>query len=123
MPKSSSLRVRALQSRDAIELLSNKWRVTVLHLLTLTAVRPSDLLRAMPDVSGKMLTQTLHGMERDGLIERRQRVGHRGHVQYALTPMGVDVIPLLKALCHWAEDHAVVRDEARAHYDRRRRRS
>lgn len=121
MPKPLSLRGRVLQSRDAIELLSNKWRITVLHALGAGALRANDLARALDMVSAKVLTQTLRGMERDGLIDRRARAVVPAHVEYALTPMGAAVVPLLKPLCLWAEDHAVKRDEARARYDRRKR--
>jgi DNA-binding HxlR family transcriptional regulator len=116
----STLRKRALQSRDAIELLSSKWRVTVLHLLGLGPLRANALQRAMNTVSPKVLTQTLRGMERDGLIERRVRKVVPAHVEYALTAMGTAVVPHLRALCVWAEAHAGKRDEARARYDRRR---
>jgi DNA-binding HxlR family transcriptional regulator len=109
-----------LQSRDAIELLSNKWRITVLHVLGPGPLRANELQRAIAGVSPKMLTQTLRGMERDGLIERRVQRIKPAHVEYALTKMAEDVVPLLRSLCVWAEDHAEKRDAARARYDRRR---
>jgi DNA-binding HxlR family transcriptional regulator len=59
----SSSGQRALQSRDAIELLSNKWRVTVLHVLSFGSLRANELQRAITPVSAKVLTQTLRGME------------------------------------------------------------
>ena len=121
MPKPLSLRGRALQSRDAIELLSNKWRITVLHVLGPGPLRANDLARAIESVSAKVLTQTLRGMERDGLIDRRVRAVVPAHVEYALTPMGTAVVPLLKPLCLWAEAHAPRRDDARARFDRRAR--
>jgi len=116
----STLRKRALQSRDAIELLSSKWRITVLHLLGPGPLRTNELQRAIDHISAKMLTQTLRGMERDGLIERRVRKEKPAHVEYAITAMGTEVVPLLRSLCVWAEHHAEKRDAARARYDRRR---
>jgi DNA-binding HxlR family transcriptional regulator len=119
MAKPLTLNHRALQSRDAIELLSNKWRITVLHVLGPGPLRANDLLRAIDMVSPKVLTQTLRGMERDGLIDRRVRAVVPAHVEYSLTPMAVDVVPLLRNLCHWAKAHSAKRDEARSRYDRR----
>jgi DNA-binding HxlR family transcriptional regulator len=112
-----SVHERALQSRDAIELLSDKWRVALLHLLTPGHLRANELQKAVEGISPKMLTQTLRGMERDGLITRRVRKVIPAHVEYSLTPMGAEVIPLLRTLCHWAKDNADKRDQARARFD------
>ena len=70
MARILTLRERALESRDAIELVSNKWRIAILHLVTAGPLRTRDLQRALLNVSPKVLTQTLRAMERDGLIER-----------------------------------------------------
>jgi DNA-binding HxlR family transcriptional regulator len=121
MGKQQTLRTRALQSRDAIELLSSKWRITVLHLLTPGPLRANKLQRAVRQVSPKVLTQTLRGLERDGLIRRQVHNIIPPHVEYELTPMGQSVIPLLKNLCLWAEAHAKMRDDARYRFDRSRK--
>jgi DNA-binding HxlR family transcriptional regulator len=122
MAKVLSAGDRALQSRDAIELLSNKWRVTLLHLLTTGTMRANELQRAIPQISPKMLTQTLRGLERDGLILREIRNAIPAHVEYELTKMGESVIPLLRTLCHWAKANARNRDEARRRFDQSRQR-
>jgi DNA-binding HxlR family transcriptional regulator len=111
------IRNRALQSRDALELLSDKWRVTVLHVLTPGPLRANQLQRAIQFVSPKMLTQTLRGLERDGLISRNVRSAVPAHVEYSLTEMGLSVIPLLRNLCQWAKQHSRQRDEARRKFD------
>ena len=117
MARLLSIRARALQSREAIELLSNKWRVTILHLLYGGPVRSNDLQRAIPGLSAKVMTQTLRGLERDGLILRRVRSAVPLHVEYELTEMGRNVIPLLRELCHWAKANARSRDQARRRFD------
>ena len=123
MAKARSMRDRALLSRHAIELLSDKWRITVLHLLTPGPSRTSELHRAIDQVSPKMLTQTLRGLERDGLIERRIFTVVPPHVEYQLTRMGESVIPLLRDLCRWAKSHAAERDFARKRFDSQSRNS
>jgi len=117
MNKTESMHDRALQSRHAIELLSDKWRIAVLHVLTPGPLRTSELHRAIDQVSPKMMTQTLRGLERDGLIGRRifQEVPPR--VEYRLTRMGENVIPLLRDLCRWAKAHAPERNAARKRFD------
>src|SRR5215471_8169844 len=88
MGKVQSIGARALQSRDAIELLSNKWRITIMHLLTSGPLRAGELQRAIPQVSAKVLTETVRGLERDGLIGREVRNVVPAHVEYELTQMG-----------------------------------
>lgn len=117
MPRVRSLHDRSLQSRDAVELLSDKWRVPVLHVLTPGPLRTHELQRALDQVSPKMLTQTLRGLERDGLIERRVLSAVPARVEYQLTTMGASVIPLLRDLCQWAEAHAEARDLSRRRFD------
>ena len=116
MPR-RSLKSTALQSRDAIELLSDKWRIAVLHLLEEGALRNHELQSAIEDVSPKMLTQTLRGMERDGLIARLERRSPPRRVEYELTKMGRSVIEPIRTLCHWAVAHIAERDAARAQFD------
>jgi DNA-binding HxlR family transcriptional regulator len=117
MAKIQSPGALALQSRDAIELLSSKWRVTILHLLTSRRLRANEIQRAIREVSPKVLTQTLRGLERDGLILREVRNVLPAHVEYGLTQMGEGVIPLLRNLCHWAQQNAKNRDDARRRFD------
>ncbi len=117
MPQSPPLRVTAFESRDVIELLSNKWRIAILHLLTKRVLRTHELQSAITEVSPKMLIQTLRGMERDGLVNRMVRPVAPAHVEYALTGMGRSVIQPLRGLCRWAEKHVNQRDAARARFD------
>ncbi len=118
-----TIRGRVLQSRDAIELLSDKWRIAILHVLELGPQRSGALQKAMPGVSPKVLTQTLRGMERDGLISRNVRTVIPRHVEYQLTSMGESVIAPLRELCHWAQSHVSERDKARRDFDLQKRKS
>lgn len=117
MAKAPSMSARALQSREAIKLLSSKWRIVMLHLLTPGPLRASQLQRAIQEVSPKVLTQTLRGLERDGLVQRDVRNTIPAHVEYQLTEMGKSVIPHLHNLCLWAKANAKIRDEARRRFD------
>lgn len=115
--KKPSPKTLALQSRDAIELLSSKWRIPILHILTSSPRRTKELQAAMDRVSPKVLTETLRGLERDGLIHRRVRSVLPPHVEYELSTTGRSVIPLLHNLCHWAKENAQSRDDARRKFD------
>jgi DNA-binding HxlR family transcriptional regulator len=112
-----SSRDRALQSRDAIDLLSSKWRITILHVLRDGPLRTNVLQGAISEISPKVLTQTLRGMERDGLIDRHIYNVVPPRVEYALTDMGRSVIKPLQDLCHWAQAHVAERNAARKRFD------
>jgi DNA-binding HxlR family transcriptional regulator len=111
------VKIRALQARDAVELLADKWRIPVLHVLTPGPLRSGQLQRMIAGVSSKVMTQTLRGMERDGLISRKVHAAVPPHVEYALTAMGVSLLPPLRELCHWARKHASQRERARRQFD------
>jgi DNA-binding HxlR family transcriptional regulator len=117
MAKILNLRERALESRDAIDLVANKWRIAVLHLLTPGPLRTRDLQRGLVDVSPKVLTQTLRSMERDGLIERTVFAMVPPRVEYRLSEMGRSVLGPLRELCLWARANSAARDAARQRFD------
>ena len=110
-------RDRALQSREAIELISNKWRITILSVLRGGPLRTSAIQGAIREVSPKVLIETLRGMERDGLIQREILGIVPAHVQYGLTGMGRSLIKPLHDLCLWAKAHVAERDQARIKFD------
>lgn len=77
MSKTLSIRGRVLQSRDAIELLTDKWRISLLHVLEAGPRRTGELQRAVSEISPKVLTQTLRGMERTALSRERCTQSYR----------------------------------------------
>jgi DNA-binding HxlR family transcriptional regulator len=117
MSDAMRFRERALQSNDAIELLANKWRITILHILREGPLRTREIQTAIPEVSPKMMTQALRGMERDGLLVREVHTTGTRHVEYRLTPMGTSLIPPLQELCRWAKANVRRRDQARERFD------
>jgi DNA-binding HxlR family transcriptional regulator len=118
MGEAKDSRARALQSRDAIELLTDKWRIPILHVLAPGPLRSGELQKAIAEISPKVLTQTLRGMERDGLISRKIYPVVPPRVEYRLTGMGRSLLAPLKDLCHWAKAHVKERDQSRAQFDR-----
>lgn len=59
MAKILDMHLRALQSRDGIELLSGTWRILILHVLAPASLRSNQLQKAITEISPKVLTQTL----------------------------------------------------------------
>ncbi len=103
--------------RDVLDLVADKWTTLVLFALTGAPRRFSALQRAIPDISKRMLTQTLRDLERDGLITRHVFPTKPPSVEYRLSELGTSSLASLAALVDWATDnHAAIR-EARARYD------
>jgi DNA-binding HxlR family transcriptional regulator len=117
MARRTKLQMTALQSREVIELLAEKWRIPVLHRLRQGPLRTHHLQDAIEGISSKVLTQTLCGMERDGLISRKVYPVAPPRVDYELTKLGASVIKPIQELCRWAELHVAERDAARLRYD------
>ncbi|OLF51946.1 winged helix-turn-helix transcriptional regulator [Pseudomonas chlororaphis] len=92
-------------------LLSTKWTSMVLYVLSFGAARTGQMLRCMPGISQKMLTQTLRELERDGLLERTVLQVMPPMVEYALTPLGWRFVEPLRALYAWADENADALDE------------
>jgi DNA-binding HxlR family transcriptional regulator len=70
--------------------------------------RFSELRVPLPRVTPKVLTQSLRGLERDGLVSRTVYADPKPGVEYALTPLGRSMLEPLDAACAWAAEH---RDE------------
>ena len=93
-------------TRQALERLSAKWRVLVIYALLAGPQRHAELRRRLPGITQKVLTETLRGMQADGLIERRiLRESPPQHVEYALTDLGKTLQEPLAAICEWAAAH------------------
>ena len=108
-------------SRQLLDMLANKWVCLVLSALEPGTMRHSELARTIAGVSQKMLTQTLRGLERDGLIARTVTASVPVRVDYALTPLGRDLERVVCQLKRWAETHIEKVHAARQSYDRRAR--
>jgi DNA-binding HxlR family transcriptional regulator len=110
---------RTCPSRQVLDRIGDTWSVLVLLTLTGGPRRYSELQAAVSDISPKMLTQTLRGLERDGLVTRTVHPVVPPRVDYALTALGVSLQGLLESLRVWAETHIDDVVAARAAYDGR----
>ena len=98
-------------TREVLELITDKWVISVIYALSEGTKRYGRLEREICSVSQKMLTQTLRGLERDGLIERKVYPVVPPRVEYSLTPLGRTLVGPLTALRDWALAH---RDQVEA---------
>jgi DNA-binding HxlR family transcriptional regulator len=111
--------VASCPSRQVLDALSDKWVTLVLTALADGPQRYSELARTIAGVSQKMLTQTLRALERDGLVTRTITASVPVRVDYELTPLGLSLLPVVRAIKDWAESHIEAVHSARAVYDER----
>jgi len=103
--------------RDVIQGLSGKWSSLLMAALAEQPYRFGELRRLVPDISQRMLTQTLYDLQRDGYVHREVFPNKPPSVEYSLTDLGRSMFSALHHLIQWAElNHDAVR-EARAGFD------
>ena len=107
----------ACPSRQLLDRVSDKWVSLVLVALGDGSHRYSELARRLAGVSQKMLTQTLRTLERDGLVDRTVTAAVPVRVDYSLTPLGRSLLPVIREVKIWAEQHMDSVEAARARYD------
>ena len=90
-------------SRDVLKHVTSRWGVLVLMALEGRTRRFSELRRMIGGVSERMLAQTLQWLEGDGLIDRVAYPVVPPHVEYSLSPLGVEAAARVRALADWIE--------------------
>ena len=108
-------------TRDILDRVGDKWSVLVIVLLGEGAQRFSALKRALDGISQRVLTATLRGLERDGLVKRTVYPTNPPQVEYELTPIGRTLLAPVKVLAVWAQGHRAAIYQARAAYDKAQR--
>lgn len=97
--------------RGILDRLGDRWSMLIIAALAGGPHRFSALGRALPDISKRMLTQTLRTLEHDGMIDREVVPVTPPRVTYSLTPLGTSFLDPLLHLVNWAErSHASVLD-------------
>ncbi|GAB7521653.1 winged helix-turn-helix transcriptional regulator [Paraburkholderia sp. 2C] len=89
--------------RNVLDVIGDKWSTLTLMSLAGKPRRFSDLHRVIPDISKRMLTQTLRTLEREGLVTRHVFPTKPPSVEYRLSPLGRSVLVPLGGLIEWAD--------------------
>ena len=101
-----------------IDRVGDKWTVMVVgHLSEHGTMRFNALMRAIPGVSHRMLTLTMRGLERDGLVKRTPYATVPLRVDYELTTLGRSLTEPLAMLARWASVRREEIETARTEYD------
>jgi len=88
-----------------LEVIGGKWKTVILCHLTHGPMRTSELKKAMPAITQKMLTQQLRELEEDGVINRIVYNQVPPKVVYELNEFGWTLKPVLDQLCAWGEEY------------------
>jgi DNA-binding HxlR family transcriptional regulator len=100
-----------------LDRIADKWTVLVVGALEDKTKRFGELRREIGGVSQKMLTQTLRGLERDGLVVRMVYASVPPKVEYSLTQLGRTLVHILEAIRKWSENSIEDVLRARDEYD------
>ena len=111
---------KACPSRGTLEHVTGRWGGLTLGALCEGSLRFNELRRRVDGVSEKMLSQTLHALERDGLVHREAQPTNPPRVDYELTPLGRGVAERLLSLIHFVEGRMDDVLQARQRYDETR---
>jgi DNA-binding HxlR family transcriptional regulator len=103
--------------RDVMDNISGKWCLLMMLELTAGPKRFGELRRQIPDISQRMLTQTLRDLQRDGYVLRTVYPTQPPSVEYRLTELGESFMKPIEALVDWAEqNHSLIR-QSRSDFD------
>jgi len=105
--------------RDILDRIGDKWSVLVTLRLGVQPERFRALLRAVDGISARMLTVTLRGLERDGLVNRQVFDTRPPSVEYSLTPLGQSLLGHIGALAGWAIEREPEIKAAQENFDSR----
>jgi DNA-binding HxlR family transcriptional regulator len=105
------------RAREVLDLVADKWSLYVVSFLGAGPRRFTELKRGVEGINQRMLTVTLRGLERDGILTRTVYNVMPPHVAYELTPMGAELLTATSPLIAWSEQHLADIDAARSNYD------
>jgi DNA-binding HxlR family transcriptional regulator len=108
---------QCLAVREVLDRVGDKWSVLIVGLLGDGSKRFSELRRSIEGISQRMLTLTLRGLERDGLVTRTVTPTIPPRVDYQLTASGRTLLEPITSLAEWSEKNRVVIQEARNRFD------
>ena len=103
--------------RQVMQGIFGKWSTLLVLALSERPYRFGELRRLVPDISQRMLTQTLRDLERDGYVYRKVYATKPPSVEYGLTDLGTSMLTPLNDLVTWASDNFSRVDAARKYFD------
>ena len=103
--------------RQTINLISDKWVVAVLYILSLGTKRYGEIQQEIGNISQRMLTRTLRDLERNGLVHRQVYPVVPPMVEYFLTSLCISLSEVTKNFCDWSRNNFEQVEVARENFD------
>jgi DNA-binding HxlR family transcriptional regulator len=92
--------------RNVLGRFADKWSLLILcNLQAHDKLRYTEIRKAVPDISQKMLTSTLKQLEQDHLVKRKAYAEIPPRVEYSLTDLGLSLMPIIGQMIDWAQVH------------------
>ncbi|HEY2861819.1 MAG TPA: helix-turn-helix domain-containing protein [Terracidiphilus sp.] len=88
-----------------LSVVDGRWKGTILWLLSEGPLRTSELRRAIPQITERMLIRHLQDLTRDGIICRIEQKGAARAVRYSISEYGQSLLPVLETICGWGRTH------------------
>jgi len=90
-----------------LQIISGRWKLLILWFVLDAPRRLSELKRLIPGVTQKVLVDQLRDLETHGLVTRTVYAAVPPRVEYAATPCGASLRPIMESLCAWGRQHAI----------------
>ncbi|OCZ53348.1 winged helix-turn-helix transcriptional regulator [Acinetobacter seifertii] len=104
-------------TREILDRIGDKWSLYIIASLAKGTMRFNELRRGIDGISQRMLTLTLRGLERDGLVSRTMYPTIPPRVDYELTELGQTLLVPVMALVSWADNNQLAIKEAHQRFD------
>jgi DNA-binding HxlR family transcriptional regulator len=92
--------------RNVLGRFADKWSLLILcSLQAQDKMRYTEISKAIPDISQKMLTSTLKQLAQDNLLKRKAYAEIPPRVEYSLTELGISLMPIIAEMIEWAQVH------------------
>ena len=88
-----------------VQLIGNTWKLLIIRNLLVGPQRFTEIIKTVPGISKKVLTENLRALEDDGLVEREIFAEVPPRVEYSLSPLGKTLRPILDAMRDWGIDY------------------
>jgi DNA-binding HxlR family transcriptional regulator len=91
-----------------VQIIGNKWKLLIIRNLLVRPWRFNELQKSLDGISQKVLTDSLRSMEADGIITRTVYPEVPPRVEYALSPLGESMRPILDSMKEWGENYKTI---------------
>ncbi|MEM6750145.1 MAG: helix-turn-helix domain-containing protein [Planctomycetota bacterium] len=102
---------------EVLDVFKGRWKGEIIAALRQSPMRFNALRAQLPAVSARTLSESLRGLERDGVVTRTEHPDASPNVDYALSPRGQELVPLLETIDAWGEAHLGCVAACREAYD------